>query len=85
MEQRAVLAAVGEGRMEAFAPREGLPQVAVELAALVARAQQCGFLAENVLRPVPGLPLEGLVNVDDHALAVGDQQALAGGVEGDAQ
>ncbi len=60
---------------------QGQPQALVERLVLAAGAEDRRGLAEHVLGTVAGDALEGRVDVHDHRLGIGDQNALAGAVE----
>ncbi len=57
------------------------PQALVERLVLAAGAEDRRGLAEHVFGAVAGDALEGRVDVHDHRLGIGDQNALAGAVE----
>ena len=78
-QKAAVLAAVGQLALPAAArPRMVCHISGVELRRMHAALEQARRLAEQLLAAVAGHALQGLVDVEDGALQVGDHDAVAG-------
>ena len=78
LEQRAVLAAIGQLALPALPRQDGLPHVGVEIRRMDAALEQARRLAEQLLPAVAGQVHQRLVDLEDGALQVGDHDAVAG-------
>ena len=82
LEQRAVLAAVGERAAPGVAGAQRRPQALVERRVVEAALEHARVLAQQLGPRVPRDPFEGGVGVDDPAVGIGDDDGLGGVVDG---